>query len=114
MRTLNAEAREDVLRQLETPGPASDALITDLLDLGEERAYSSDTDVAMTLVPESVHFLTGRPKGSPWFWCDIGYRPQVQAWGKTIAAAIAAAAVAYRTHPKVAAFGPNPNQRLAS
>ncbi len=63
--------------------------------------YTSQVEDALTLLPEGVHFLCGRFEEGTLFWCDVGFRPQVQAWGGTMAAAIAGAVFAYLTHPEV-------------
>jgi len=46
-------------------------------------------------------FGGGRFEEGRSFWCDVGVRPQVQAWGETIASAIAGVIFAYRTHPNL-------------
>src|SRR3990172_1787806 len=65
------------------------------------RPYTRDVEAALTLLPDGVHFLCGRFEEGKLFWCDVGFRPQVQAWGITPAAAIAGAIFAYATHPEV-------------
>jgi hypothetical protein len=102
---MTPEFRDDLLRQLRRPGPRSDMLIERYLDnpggVAGARSYTTDVESAMTLLPAGVHFLCGRAEEGKLFWCDIGFRPQVQAWGETLACAIAGAVFAYRTHPDV-------------
>ena len=101
-KSLTQKEREEVLRILNTPGARSDSLIHTYL-FGDEsrpcRRYTTDVEEALSLLPEGVHFLTGRFEDGKLFWCDVGFRPQVQAWGENLAAAIASAAFAYLTHP---------------
>ena len=106
---MNCQARERILKQLRTPSTRADMLIERHLDHpgGADgcRPYTSDVESALTLLPQGVHFLCGRFEGGELFWCDVGFRPQVQAWGQTMAAAIAGAVFAYRTHPETTATG---------
>jgi hypothetical protein len=101
--------REKVLKGLRRPGAKADMLIERYLGYpgGEQgcRPYTRDVEVAFTLLPEGVHFLCGRFEEGKLFWCDVGFRPQVQAWGETMAAAVACAVFAYLTHPEVGAEG---------
>ncbi len=100
------DTRELILEELRTPGPVADELIHTHLGAGDSRPcprYTRDVEQALALVPDGLHVLTGRFEGGKWFWCDVGFRPQVQAWGKTLASAIAGAAFAYLTHPDIAA-----------
>jgi hypothetical protein len=101
---MKPEFREKILKQLRQPGRRADMLIERYLGHpggeGGTRAYSSDVEAALTLLPEGVHFLCGRFEEGKLFWCDVGFRPQVQAWGETMAAAIAGAVFAYATHPE--------------
>jgi hypothetical protein len=101
---MNCQARERILKQLRTPSSRADMLIERHLDhpggASGCRPYTSDVESALTLLPRGVHFLCGRFEGGELFWCDVGFRPQVQAWGETMAAAIAGAIFAYRTHPE--------------
>jgi hypothetical protein len=60
-------------------------------------------------LPANTHFLCGRSEEGALFWCDVGFRPQVQGWGETLAAAVAGAVFAYRTHPDIAAV-PTPHR----
>ena len=104
---MTPEFREDVIRQLRHPGPRADMLIERYL--GHPNWYSGcglytqDVEAALTLLPAGVHFLCGRFEEGSLFWCDVGFRPQVQAWGETMAAAVAGAIFSYLTHPEVAA-----------
>jgi hypothetical protein len=106
---MKLEQRESLLAKLRHPGPAADMLIEHYLGHpnGTEgcRPYTQQVEAAMSLLPEGLHFLCGRSGESELFWCDIGYRPQVQAWGETMAAAIASAVFAYHTHPDVMNVG---------
>ncbi len=102
---MTPEFREEVIRQLRQPGPRADMLIERYLghpngDCGC-RGYTQDVEAALTLLPKDVHFLCGRFEEGSLFWCDVGFRPQVQAWGETMAAAVAGAVFAYLTHPDV-------------
>ena len=102
LKTLSQKEREDVLRILSTPGTRSDSLIHTYLvadELQPCRRYTTDVEEALSLLPDGVHFLAGRFEGGTLFWCDVGFRPQVQAWGENLASAIASAAFAYLTHP---------------
>jgi hypothetical protein len=100
---MKPEFREKILKQLRQPGRRADMLIERYLGHpggpSGSRAYSSDVEAALTLLPEGVHFLCGRFEEGKLFWCDVGFRPQVQAWGETMAAAIAGAVFAYATYP---------------
>lgn len=101
---MNTEFREKILRQLRRPSRKADMLIERHLGnpAGGEgcRPYTQDVEAALTLLPDGVHFLCGRFEEGTLFWCDVGFRPQVQAWGATMAAAIAGATFAYLTHPE--------------
>lgn len=101
---MNTEFREKLLTQLREPSRKADMLIERYLGSpgGAEgcRPYTQDVEAALTLLPEGTHFLCGRFEEGKLFWCDVGFRPQVQAWGSTLAAAIAGAVFAYRTHPE--------------
>ena len=100
---MNIEFRERLLKQLREPNPKADMLIERYLGSPAGaagcRPYTQDVEVALTLLPEGAHFLCGRFEEGKLFWCDVGFRPQVQAWGSTMASAIAGAVFAYRTHP---------------
>lgn len=106
---LSPEHRETVSRELRRPGVKADMLIERFLGHpGREhgcRPYTRDVATAMSLLPEGVHFLCGRFEGTERYWCDVGWRPQVQAWGESLACAIAGAAFAYLTHPEAVAQG---------
>lgn len=95
--------REQILKQLRAPSARADMLIESYLanpgGTGGCRRYTAEVESALTLLPPGVHILCGRFEGGDRFWCDVGFRPQVQAWGETMAAAIAGAIFAYRTHP---------------
>ncbi len=112
---MKPDFREKLLKQLRVPSRKADMLIERHLDnpAGELGCmpYTSDVEVAMTLLPAGVHFLCGCFEEGRLFWCDVGFRPQVQAWGETMAAAIAGAIFAYLTHPEVTV---NPPARGAS
>lgn len=101
---MNTEFREKLLTQLREPSRKADMLIERYLGSpgGAEgcRPYTQDVEAALTLLPKDTHFLCGRFEEGKLFWCDVGFRPQVQAWGSTLAAAIAGAVFAYRTHPE--------------
>jgi hypothetical protein len=98
------ERRDQLLDQLRVPSRKADMLIERALGFpngeGGCRPYTREVEAALSLVPERTHFLCGRFEDGELFWCDVGFRPQVQAWGETMACAIAAAAVAYLTHPE--------------
>lgn len=79
-------------RLLEHPGGSNGCL-----------PYTRDVSAAMSLLPKGVHFLCGSFENGERYWCDVGFRPQVQAWGDNLACAIAGAVFAYRTHPEVIA-----------
>lgn len=102
---MQPEQRQKMLKQLRQPSRKADMLIERYLGFpnGEEgcKPYTSVVEAALTLLPKNVHFLCGRSEEGLLFWCDVGFRPQVQAWGETLAAAIAGATFAYRTHPEV-------------
>jgi hypothetical protein len=104
---MTPEFRDEILQQLRHSGAKADMLIERYLgnpgaDEGA-RPYTRDVETAMSLLPEGVHFLCGRFEEGKLYWCDIGFRPQVQAWGETLACAIAGAVFAYLTHPDVEA-----------
>lgn len=98
--------RKKIIKRLRRPSPHGDMLIEQRLGQpsGDNRCqpYTRDVEVALKLVPENQHILCGRFYEGEMFWCDVGFRPQVQAWGENIASAIAGAAFAYRPHPEVA------------
>lgn len=102
---MDPELRDKLLPHLRVPSRRADMLIERHLGNpgGEHgcRPYTSDAEAALTLLPPGVHFLCGRFEEGKRFWCDVGFRPQVQAWGDTLAAAIAGAVFAYRTDPAV-------------
>ena len=102
---MKPDFRDKLLKQLRVPSRKADMLIERHLgNPGGEigcRPYTSDTEIALTLLPSGVHFLCGRFEDGKLFWCDVGFHPQVQAWGETMAAAIAGAIFAYLTHPEV-------------
>jgi hypothetical protein len=105
---MKTEFREKILKQLRVPSRKADMLIE--RHLGHPggaagcRPYTAEVESALSLLPEGVHFLCGRFEDGKLFWCDVGFRPQVQAWGETMAAAIAGAIFAYRTHPDAQAL----------
>ncbi len=106
---MKSDFRSDLLKQLRAPSRKADMLIENYLgnpngELGC-KPYTSDVEAALSLLPSGVHFLCGRFEEGALFWCDVGFRPQVQAWGETMAAAIAGAIVAYLTHPDSAGGG---------
>lgn len=102
---MTPEFRQQILVQLRKPGQKADMLIERYLGFpaGVDgcRLYTRDVEAALTLLPDGVHFLCGRFEEGKRFWCDVGFRPQVQAWGETMASAIAGAIFAYFTHPEV-------------
>lgn len=103
---MDLQLREEILKQLRAPSPRADLLIAQYLGYpagasGCQR-YTAEAERALELLPPGVHILCGRFEGGQRYWCDVGFRPQVQAWGETLAAAIAGAIFAYRTHPDVA------------
>lgn len=104
---MTPEFREDLIRQLRRPGSRADMLIERYLGHPSGNSgcqhYTQDVEAALTLLPQGVHFLCGRFEEGSLFWCDVGFCPQVQAWGETMAAAIAGAIFAYRTHPEMIA-----------
>jgi len=97
--------RKQVLTQLRHPCRKADMLIERYLEFPGRangyKPYTRDVEAALTLLPKGVHFLCGRFEEGELFWCDVGFRPQVQAWGNSMAAAIAGAVFAYRTHPTI-------------
>ena len=115
MQRLKSQQREHILKQLRQPGPAADRLIYQHLGLGGTMAhnlppYTSDVETALKLLPQGQFFLCGRSEDSEYFWCDVGFRPKVQAWGTSLAAAVAGAIFAYLTHPEVAPTHSSPNR----
>ncbi len=102
---MNCEHREVILKELRRAGQKADMLIECHLEFpnGTEgsRPYTQNVETALSLLPEGVFFHCGRFDEGNMFWCDVGFRPQVQAWGDTLAAAIAGAIFAYLTHPEV-------------
>jgi hypothetical protein len=100
---MTPEFRDELLRQLRQPGPKADMLIERYLGhpggAAGSRPYTRRVEAALTLLPQGVHFLCGRFEEGRLFWCDVGVRPQVQAWGETLACALAGAIFAYLTHP---------------
>jgi len=102
---MKPELRDRVITQLRQSSRKADMLIERYLGFpggtGGCLRYTQDVEAALTLLPDSVHFLCGRFEEGRLFWCDVGFRPQVQAWGETMAAAMAGAIFAYRTHPDV-------------
>ena len=61
---MNTEFRERLLKQLREPNPKADMLIERYFGnpAGATgcRPYTQDVEVALTLLPEGVHFLCGR------------------------------------------------------
>lgn len=100
---MSPEFREEILRQLRKPGPRADLLIERYLGRptgpGGCKPYTREVEEAVALMPKNVHFVCGRFEEGNLFWCDVGTCPQVQAWGETMACAIAGAVFAYLTHP---------------
>ncbi|MCG6871206.1 MAG: hypothetical protein LJE84_02855 [Gammaproteobacteria bacterium] len=98
-----------IQQQLRRPGLKADMLIEHYLGnpggASGARPYTRDLDAALSLVPEGVHFLSGRFEDGLLFWCDLGCRPQVQAWGESLPAAIAGAALAWHLHPQTRPAG---------
>ncbi len=104
---MQPDLRERIIKALRTPGRKADMLIERYLGFpngeGGCLPYTESVETALTLLPANTHFLCGRSEEGMLFWCDVGFRPQVQAWGETLAAAVAGAVFAYRTHPDIAA-----------
>lgn len=102
--------RENIISQLRKPGHKADMLIEHYLGrpagADGSQPYTRDVNAALRLLPNGVHFLCGRFEEGRLFWCDVGVRPQVQAWGETMAAAIAGAIFGYRTHPHLEPLDP--------
>ncbi len=102
---MKAEHREIIIKQLRHPSCKADMLIERHLGFpnGPEgcRPYTQDVEAALTLLPPGVFFHCGRFEEGGMFWCDVGFRPQVQGWGDNLAAAMAGAIFAYLTHPDV-------------
>jgi len=100
---MKTEHREIILKQLRHPGRKADMLIERHLGFpnGTDgcRPYTQDVEVALSLLPPGVFFHCGRFEEGGMFWCDVGFRPQVQGWGDNLAAAVAGAIFAYLTHP---------------
>lgn len=115
---MQAEQRERIIKQLRQPGRKADMLIERYLGFpgGPHgcRPYTQNVETALTLLPPNVHFLCGRFEEGSLFWCDVGFRPQVQAWGQTMAAAVAGAVFAYRTHPDVIELHRAPTRACSS
>ena len=97
--------REKIIKRLRQPSLEADMLIESHLNHpgGQTgcRPYTKNVEDALQLIPSNEHILCGRFHEGEMFWCDVGFRPQVQAWGENMASAIAGAAFAYRTHPEV-------------
>ena len=114
---MSPELREKVRLRLRKPGHTADMLIEHYLGrpagADGSQPYTRDVNAALTLLPNGVHFLCGRFEEGRLFWCDVGFRPQVQAWGETMASTIAGAIFAYRTHPNVESLdsGADPSPR---
>jgi hypothetical protein len=108
--TMSPELRDNISRRLRKPGHKADMLIEHYLGSPAgahgTQPYTHDVNTALSLLPNGVHFLCGRFEQGRLFWCDVGVRPQVQAWGETMAAAIAGAIFAYRTHPSFQPLDP--------
>ena len=104
---MNPELRDKILTEIRAPSPKADMLIERYLvgSTSESgcRPYTSCAETALSLLPSGVHFLCGRFEEGKLFWCDVGFKPQVQAWGENMATAIAGAIFSYLTHPDVIA-----------
>ena len=107
---MTPELRETIRLRLRKPGHKADMLIEHYLGrpagADGSQPYTRDVNAALTLLPNGVHFLCGRFEEGRLFWCDVGVRPQVQAWGETMASAVAGAIFAYRTHPNFEPLDP--------
>ena len=97
---LSAEERNELLKQLRESGSESDRIICDYLGIEDFEWITADFERAVTLIPSGLPFLVSRNENGDRYWCDVGKCPQVQAWGRTAAAAVAGAAFAYHTHPR--------------
>jgi hypothetical protein len=87
--------REEVLTQLREPGPDSDRLIGMLLGL-DVKAWTTDFDLAESLVPIEAIYTLSHNDDRTYYWCDVSNGlHHVQGWGRTPACALAAAGVAY-------------------
>ena len=97
--------RQAILDALRHPGQEADLLIERHLGFpgGAQgcKPYTRSVEAALSLLPGGVFFHCGRFAEGTMFWCDVGSRPQVQAWGENLAAAIAGGIFAYLTHPDV-------------
>lgn len=115
---MNPDQRQRIILDLRTAGQKADMLIENYLGrpggASGCKPYTRDTEAALSLLPTNTHFLCGRFEGGTLFWCDVGFRPQVQGWGDTLAAAIAGAIFAYRTHPDVLSGAARSMQRPES
>ena len=64
---MNTEFRERLIKQLREPNPRADMLIERYLGspVGATgcRPYTQDVEVALTLLPEGVHFLVWSFRG---------------------------------------------------
>ncbi|MHB8453353.1 MAG: hypothetical protein ACYDDO_01390 [Acidiferrobacterales bacterium] len=102
---MKAEHRETIIKQLRHPGRKADMLIERHLGFpnGADgcKPYTQNVEAALNLLPQGVFFHCGRFEEGGMFWCDVGFRPQVQGWGDNLAAAVAGAIFAYLTHPDV-------------
>lgn len=107
MQSLTTEQREQIIEKLRYPGPEADRLIDEYLGHGIDESsrrdcpYTSSVECALQLLPEGVFFLCGRFEEGDRYWCDVGFHPKVQAWGESLAAAVAGAIFAYCTHPEL-------------
>lgn len=113
---LDPVFRENLLKQLRKPSAKADILVERYLGfpggVGGCKPYTRHVESALTLIPGGVHFLCGRFEEGDLFWCDVGFRPQVQAWGETMAAAVAGAIFAYLTHPEMEGSHHTPEKAL--
>ncbi len=117
---MKAEHRETIIKQLRHPGCKADMLIERHLGFPNGangcKPYTQDVEAALSLLPRAVFFHCGRFEEGGMYWCDVGFRPQVQGWGDNLAAAVAGAIFAYLTYPDVDHSGQNlkPHQAGAS
>ncbi len=105
----HARQHQAIVEALRRSGPDADLLFARHLGLTQGgrqcRPYTQDVETALSLLPPGVYFHCGRFDEGTLFWCDVGNCPQVQAWGDTLAAAIAGGIFAYLTHPDLSPGG---------
>ena len=101
IRKVSETKRQEIAHKLKDPGDNNDQIVSSYLGIEDSQGITTDFARALELLPKDVHLLLGRNEHGNQYWCDIGHKPQVQGWGMTPAAAVAAAAFLYYTHPVI-------------